>query len=60
MFFQIIPYPLQIHKLQQRRHQRAKPLVYLHGEYFRLGEMIVHFGCSVRKKKTIRREKAAR
>ena len=26
VFFQIIPYPLQIHKLQQRRRQRAKPL----------------------------------
>ncbi len=25
IFFQIIPYPLQIHKLQQRRRQRAKP-----------------------------------
>ncbi len=40
--------------------EAAKPLVYLHGEYFRLGEMIGHFGWSVRKKKTIRREKAAR
>ncbi len=31
--------------------EAAKPLVYLHGEYFRLGEMIGHFGWSVRKKK---------
>ena len=30
--------------------ERAAPIVYSHGEYFRLGEMIGHFGWSVRKK----------
>jgi flavin reductase (DIM6/NTAB) family NADH-FMN oxidoreductase RutF len=33
---------------------KARPIVYSHGEYFRLGEMIGHFGWSVRKKKTKR------
>lgn len=31
--------------------ERAEPIVYSHGEYFRLGEVIGHFGWSVRKKK---------
>lgn len=30
---------------------KARPIVYSHGEYFSLGEMIGHFGWSVRKKK---------
>lgn len=30
---------------------KANPLVYVHGEYFSLGEMIGHFGWSVKKKK---------
>ena len=30
---------------------RAEIITYSHGEYFRLGEMIGHFGWSVRKKK---------
>lgn len=30
--------------------ERAAPIVYSHGEYFRLGEVIGHFGWSVRKK----------
>jgi len=29
----------------------ARPIVYSHGEYFKLGELIGHFGWSVRKKK---------
>ena len=33
---------------------KARPIVYSHGEYYRLGEMIGHFGWSVRKKKTKR------
>lgn len=33
---------------------KARPIVYSHGEYFSLGEMIGHFGWSVRKKKTKR------
>lgn len=32
--------------------ERARPIVYSHGEYFRLGEAIGRFGWSVRKKKT--------
>ncbi len=31
--------------------ERAKPIVYSHGEYFKVGEMIGHFGWSVKKKK---------
>ena len=31
--------------------ERAEIITYSHGEYFRLGEMIGHFGWSVRKKK---------
>ena len=31
--------------------ERAEIIAYSHGEYFRLGEMIGHFGWSVRKKK---------
>ena len=31
---------------------KARPIVYSHGEYFSLGEMLGHFGWSVRKKKT--------
>lgn len=30
--------------------QRAEPITYCHGEYFSLGEVIGHFGWSVRKK----------
>ena len=30
--------------------ERAAPIVYSHGEYFRIGEVIGHFGWSVRKK----------
>lgn len=30
--------------------ERAEPIVYSHGEYFQLGEVIGHFGWSVRKK----------
>ena len=29
----------------------SNPLVYVHGEYFGIGEKIGHFGWSVRKKK---------
>lgn len=32
--------------------ERARPIVYSHGEYFKLGEVIGHFGWSVRKKKS--------
>lgn len=32
--------------------QRAEPITYCHGEYFALGEVIGHFGWSVRKKKS--------
>ena len=31
---------------------KAKPIVYSHGEYFTLGKLLGHFGWSVRKKKT--------
>ena len=31
---------------------KARPIVYSHGEYFSLGKMLGHFGWSVRKKKT--------
>ena len=40
--------------------QRAEPITYCHGEYFSLGNVIGHFGWSVRKKSTKRgRPKAA-
>ena len=32
--------------------EAARPIVYSHGHYFRLGEMLGHFGWSVRRKKT--------
>lgn len=35
--------------------ERARPLVYAHGEYFGLGDLIGRFGWSVRKKKGSRR-----
>lgn len=31
--------------------RRAEPIAYCHGEYFRLGDVIGHFGWSVRKKR---------
>ena len=34
--------------------QRAEPIAYSHGEYFKLGEVIGHFGWSVRKATTKR------
>ena len=34
---------------------KAKPIVYSHGEYFTLGKLIGHFGWSVRKKTTKRK-----
>ncbi len=37
--------------------ERARPIVYSHGEYFELGRLIGHFGWSVRRKKVIRRER---
>lgn len=37
--------------------ERACPIVYSHGEYFALGEALGHFGWSVRKRKTLRRER---
>lgn len=37
--------------------QKAGLLVYSHGEYFRLGEMLGYFGWSIRRRKTISREK---
>lgn len=36
--------------------ERARPIVYSHGEYFALGQMLGHFGWSVRRKKTIARK----
>lgn len=36
--------------------ERAKPIVYSHGEYFSLGTMLGHFGWSVRKKTTKRKK----
>ena len=36
--------------------ERARPLVYSHGEYFELGKLIGFFGWSVRRRKNIRRE----
>lgn len=35
--------------------ERAKPIVYSHGEYFKLGELIGHFGWSVKKRTTKRK-----
>jgi flavin reductase (DIM6/NTAB) family NADH-FMN oxidoreductase RutF len=37
--------------------ERAEPIVYSHGEYFQLGEVIGHFGWSVRKKSAKRKSK---
>ena len=37
--------------------QRAELITYSHGEYFRLGEVIDHFGWSVRKKPKTKRRK---
>lgn len=37
--------------------EKAKPIVYSHGEYFKLGKFIGHFGWSVRRKKVIKRER---
>lgn len=37
--------------------EQAEPIVYLHGEYFALGEALGHFGWSVRKKKSTRKSK---
>jgi flavin reductase (DIM6/NTAB) family NADH-FMN oxidoreductase RutF len=34
---------------------KARPIVYSHGEYFKLGEMIGHFGWSVKRKTTKKR-----
>lgn len=34
--------------------EAARPIVYSHGNYFRLGELLGHFGWSVRRKKTKR------
>ena len=36
---------------------KAKPLVYSHGEYFSIGKFIGHFGWSVRKKSKTQRAK---
>lgn len=36
--------------------EKAKPIVYSHGEYFSLGTMLGHFGWSVRKKTTKRKK----
>ena len=36
--------------------ERAKPIVYSHGEYFSLGKMLGHFGWSVKKKRTKKRK----
>ena len=35
--------------------EKARPIVYSHGEYFSLGKMLGHFGWSVRKKTTKKR-----
>ena len=35
---------------------KARPIVYSHGEYFTLGKLIGHFGWSVRKKRTKQRK----
>lgn len=40
--------------------ERAEPIAYSHGEYFRLGEVIGHFGWSVRKKRKKRPTKSAK
>ncbi len=36
--------------------ERARPIVYSHGEYFALGEALGHFGWSVRRKRKPRKE----
>lgn len=36
--------------------ERARPLVYSHGEYFSLGRLIGHFGWSVRKKSSAKKK----
>ena len=40
--------------------ERAGLVAYSHGEYFRLGELIGHFGWSVRRRKIIVRERKGR
>lgn len=35
--------------------EASRPIVYLHGAYYKLGEAIGHFGWSVRKKKSVKR-----
>jgi len=40
--------------------ERAGLIAYSHGEYFRLGGLIGHFGWSVRKRRTIARERKGR
>lgn len=40
--------------------ERARPLVYSHGEYFSLGRLIGHFGWSVRKKSSADKSAAAK
>jgi flavin reductase (DIM6/NTAB) family NADH-FMN oxidoreductase RutF len=35
---------------------KAKPIVYSHGEYYTLGELVGHFGWSVKKKTTKKRK----
>ncbi|MBO7198735.1 MAG: flavin reductase family protein [Alistipes sp.] len=37
--------------------EKAHPIVYSHGEYYTLGELIGHFGWSVKKKTTTKRKK---
>lgn len=37
--------------------EKARPIAYSHGEYFELGRLIGHFGWSVRRRKTISRER---
>ncbi|MBQ8779666.1 MAG: flavin reductase family protein [Alistipes sp.] len=37
--------------------QRAQPIAYSHGEYFKLGEFVGHFGWSVRKKSLRKKSK---
>ena len=36
--------------------EKAHPIVYSHGEYYTLGELIGHFGWSVKKKTTKRKK----
>jgi flavin reductase (DIM6/NTAB) family NADH-FMN oxidoreductase RutF len=35
---------------------KARPIVYSHGEYYTLGELIGHFGWSVKRKSTKRKK----